>query len=306
MRIALTGSAGLIGGGMFQLLRSNHEIMRLGRRKECDLHVDFADTRTMSTLNLAGYDVLIHCAGVVDEDFVSEPERAWAQAVSGVEELAKRALAGGVKKIIYFSTTHVYGAFEGRISEDHRSDPLTHYAIAHYATEQILKNYVRKGMGIFIIRPNAVYGMPFDCNTFDRWSLVPFDLPLQAAYQEKIILKSSGEQKRNFIALEDLVRYVEKLLTAPVTGEAFFLNAVGSETVRIVELARMCASIYQELTGRPCPIEKSDGGTGHSSDFQLITLHADFRPSLQIADFLRIFLRHVIDTAKEGVVYGQR
>jgi UDP-glucose 4-epimerase len=304
MRVIMTGSTGLIGASVFQRLRSSHEIVRIGRRPECDMQVDLADIRTISTLNLNGYEALIHCAGIIDEDFVASPQRAWNQALVGVEELASRALAGGVQRLIYFSTTHVYGAFEGVISEDQPPDPLTNYAIAHYATEQILKRYARQGLKVFIIRPNAVYGIPVDCAAFDRWSLVPFDFPLQAAYKEKIVLKTSGEQKRNLIAIEDLARYVEKLLTAAVNGKVFFLNAVGSETLRIVDLAQMCANIYQDLTGRICHLEKPDTHIKQAFDFQLISKHAEFRPSKHVGDFLRAFLLVILDKTKKGVVYG--
>ncbi|MCX5695209.1 MAG: NAD(P)-dependent oxidoreductase [Candidatus Omnitrophica bacterium] len=305
MRVALTGSTGLIGGGVLQLLRSNHEIVRIGRRQECDMHVDLADIRTIATLDLAGCDALIHCAGVVDEDFVTSPQRTWGQAIAGAEELAKRALIGGVERIIYLSTTHVYGAFQGIISEDRIPDPSTHYAIAHYATEQILKSYARKGLKVFIVRPNAVYGIPVDWDGFDRWALVPFNLPLQAAYKGTIVLKTSGEQTRNFIALEDVAQYVEQLLTASVKDEVIILNAVGSDTLRIVDLAQMCADIYYDLTGRICLIEKPVASAGHLNDYQFVTRHTVFSPSRHIGDFLTAFLVQVMEKAKKGVVYGQ-
>lgn len=306
MRIALTGSTGFIGAGVLRHLSVDHEVIRIGRRPECDMRVDLADERAVARMDLTGCEVLIHCAGVVDADFITEPQKAWNQAVAGAEALILRALAGGVKRLIYFSTTHVYGVFQGVISEERMPCPLTPYAQAHYATEQLFRKYARTGVGVYIVRPNAAYGVPVDWDTFDRWELVPFDLPLQAVYNNKIVLKTSGEQKRNFISLEDLVAYVEQMLTDPLADEVFLLNAVGSETLRVVDFAKLCARVFFDLTGRPCGLDRPSGETQASNDFQLITCNRNFKPSREVSEFLRSFIGQAMDRFEKGLVYRGR
>ena len=304
MRIILTGSTGLIGGRVWERIRVSHDVARLGRRDTCELRADLAVPTSIAGLDLSGYDALVHCAGVVDEDFINSPERVWAQAVAGTETLAAQALAGGVERVIYFSTTHVYGAFQGTLTEDSHPDPMSPYALAHYATEQVLKRFAHKGLKVFIIRPNAVYGTPVDWDTFDRWSLVPFDLPLQAVYCGKIILKTSGVQKRNFVAADDLAHYVEQLLEFSGKENPLFLNALGSDTLQIYDFAQMCAKVYQDKKGVACPIERPELPTV-AEVFELLTNKPEFQPSEKILDFVKEFMSSAIERLAKGKTYGE-
>ncbi|MFA4933769.1 MAG: NAD(P)-dependent oxidoreductase [Candidatus Omnitrophota bacterium] len=304
MRIILTGSTGLIGGAIWERLRASHQVVRFGRRPVCELCADFSFPDSVKKVSLSGYDALIHCAGIVDTDFIKNPQSAWAQAVRGIDALAAQAIAGGVKRLIYFSTTHVYGDFDGVLTEESQPNPMTQYAIAHYAGEQILKSYSRKGLEISILRPNAVYGIPSDWDTFNRWSLVPFDLPLQAVYHGKIVLKSSGIQKRNFVSTKDLAFYVEKLLLLPRGKSPLFLNSIGKDTMSIYDFAKLCAKIYFDKKKTICLIKRPEPSLA-AGDFEILTNRNDFQPQENVSDFLNEFIDEVIKRLTKGKVYGQ-
>src|SRR3989338_8925020 len=289
MRIILTGATGLIGGKIWEHLKVSHSVVRLGRRAICELRADLAVSSSIADLDLSGYDALVHCAGVVDNDFIKDPGKAWSQTVYGTQALVERAVAGGIRHVIYFSTTHVYGPFHGTFIENRKPDPMSIYAIAHYAAEQVIKGFSSKGLRVSIVRPNAVYGIPIDWNMFDRWSLVPFDIPIQAVYRGKIVLKTSGVQKRNFISTKDLARYVEQLLTLTSGENPLFLNALGSDTMSIYDFACMCAKVYKDKKGITCPVERLKLPVA-AEDFQLSTQRPDFQPSERIEDFVNEFI----------------
>ncbi|MFS8084479.1 MAG: NAD-dependent epimerase/dehydratase family protein, partial [Acidobacteriota bacterium] len=209
MKVGISGSSGLIGGRICQRLAGKIELVRLGRRSDCDIRVDFSQPDSVAAIDLTGCQAVVHCAGVVDEDFKTDPAAAYVQNTVGLASLARRAVACGVESLIYFSSSHVYGPLVGSVTEDTAINPLSDYAIAHYAAEQTLRRCsLNEGLKVLVLRPNAVFGLPAQVDSFDRWSLIPFSFPLQAVYKQKIILLTSGEQRRNFVGADDLGRIV--------------------------------------------------------------------------------------------------
>ena len=257
-KILLLGATGLIGSSVYHWLGKTHQITRLGRSSECELSGDLSKPESMDSLVLDGFDVVVHCAGVTDEDFKSRPADAFIQSSVGLNALVQKAIAANIKRFIYISTSHVYGRQLGRIDEDSASDPLSDYAIAHYAAEQTLKRNASSFEHVFVLRPNAVFGEPVFIDKFDRWSLIPYSFPLEAVYAQKIVLRSSGKQNRNFISTVDIARYLESLLDRAECRSFEVINAVGKDTTSVYEFALMCAEIYRKVTGKNCIVERPE------------------------------------------------
>src|SRR5690349_6499314 len=115
MRVVVSGTSGLIGAATRARLAARHDVATLGRRQGCDFVADLSDPAAVAALDLSDVDALVHCAGVVDEDFVADPGRAFRQATFGASKLVERAIAGGARRIAYVSSAHVYGPMVGRI-----------------------------------------------------------------------------------------------------------------------------------------------------------------------------------------------
>lgn len=307
MRVAISGSTGLIGGAVFNRLSDRREVVRLGRRNTCELQVNFALSETVAALDLTGCDAVVHCAGIVDEDFKRDPAAAYAQNTVGIAGLAERAVIARVRRLVYFSSTHVYGPLIGRISEQTQVNPLSDYAIAHYAAEQILRRISAKGgLEVLIVRPNAVFGVPAEMDKFDRWSLIPFSFPLAAVYREKIVLLTSGEQQRNFVSTDDLARLVEQFLDSQDNPSSFeIVNSIGPETLSVYEFALKCAATYQSLTGRTCAIERPEPSGGDAGmDFQLVSSSRRWRAQDNLDNFLISFISRLLGDLQHGTKYG--
>jgi UDP-glucose 4-epimerase len=257
-KILLLGATGLIGSSVYHWLEKTQHVTRLGRSSECELKGDLSKPESMDSLVLDDFDVLVHCAGVTDEDFRSRPADAFIQSTLGLNALVQKAIAARVKRFIYISTSHVYGRQVGTIDESSASNPLSDYAIAHYAAEQTLKRNSSSFERVFVLRPNAVFGEPLFIDKFDRWSLIPYSFPLEAVYTQKIVLRSSGEQNRNFISTYDIARYVEGLI-ATNEGKTFeVINALGKDTMSVYEFGLKCCEIYRKVTGNECIVERPE------------------------------------------------
>src|ERR1700733_14277191 len=94
LRLAISGARGLIGSAVARKLSASYEVVTIGRHDNCDFRADLSDPASVSQLNLQGCGGVIHCAGVVDEDFANA-ERAFRQATQGMAALVERAKSAG-------------------------------------------------------------------------------------------------------------------------------------------------------------------------------------------------------------------
>lgn len=308
MRVAVIGATGLIGGFVTRRLRRVGEVVTVGRRADCDRLADLSKPETVARLDLEGVDALVHCAGVVDEDFRADPVGAFVQSSVGMSTLVERCITLGIGTVVYFSTAHVYGPLVGRISEQTPVNPLSDYAVAHYTSEQTLKRYVLQGhLAGLVLRPEAVYGIPTPLKAFDRWHLIPYSFPMEAVDRQEIVLRTSGTQSRNFVGADDVALYVDSYLASRSRPGTFtVLNPKGLDTLSVYEFAVKCAQHFSKITGKPCkisvpPASNRPGLEDHSYD----SVHDLHRAQDRLDAYLDALLRVLIaaKTRKEEHEY---
>ena len=290
MNIALIGSTGLIGSAIYPQLHNEHKLTTFGRNNQNDKFLDISDSKSIESLNLKGYDTLIHAAGITDEQFKENQELAFYQGTYCTSLLMNLAIKSGIKKIIYFSTAHVYGPFKNRISEMTPPNPLSSYSITHYFTEQLIRSITNdENTKCLIIRPNAVFGIPPNLNSFNRWGLIPYSFPLEGITENSITLNSSGIQKRNFISTSDLAKYVQFYLKESKQFKKFdIVNPIGPETISIAEFAEKCSRFISRITNIKCRVNILSESTADISDddFEYQTLQKKFQCKDTTDDYL--------------------
>jgi len=92
-KILLLGATGLIGSSVYHWLEKTLQITRLARSSECELSGDLSKPESMDSLVLDDFDVVVHCAGVTDEDFRSRPADAYIQSSIGLNTVVQKAIA---------------------------------------------------------------------------------------------------------------------------------------------------------------------------------------------------------------------
>jgi UDP-glucose 4-epimerase len=107
MRILVTGAAGLIGGGVAALLRRAHDVVGLDVRPAGEVQL-LADIR--SPLPLAGFDAVVHVAAL-HAPHVGRASDAEFRSINvdATARLLDAALAAGLRRFVYTSTTSLYG-----------------------------------------------------------------------------------------------------------------------------------------------------------------------------------------------------
>lgn len=294
MRIAILGSSGLIGGAATAALAAaGHALVTIGRAPGSDVRFDLARDAPLDAAALAGCDAVLHAAGVTDEDF-ADPSAALAKAGRGAQALLDAARGAAVPRLVYVSSAHVYGPLEGMIDESRPADPRSAYAKAHFTTENLFRRAgAASGAAVLIARPCAVHGMPPSLRDFARWSLIPFDFPRQAA-RGRIVLKSHGEQRRNFVSSAGLAALTGWWLEQERPGFTV-ANAPGPEELSVFDFATLCARIALEETRRECVVERPAAQGPAALPFEYRSRVGAHLPGPSLQDHARGLIRALLN-----------
>ena len=107
MRVVLTGSSGRIGRAIFSALSGHHAVIGIDRSPFSTTRIlgDFAD-ETLLRSALAGADAVIHTAGLHAPHVGVAPDDEFKRInVEGTRLIAKEAIAAGVERFVFTSTT---------------------------------------------------------------------------------------------------------------------------------------------------------------------------------------------------------
>ena len=111
-----------------------------------------------------------------------------------------------LKLVIQFGSGEEYGNIEAPFTEIMKEEPVSPYAIAKLlTTNTALMLYKNYNYPICIVRPSNLFGK---YQTKDKF--IPYILEKLKTNEE--ILTTFGEQKRDFIYIEDFIDIIQKLL----------------------------------------------------------------------------------------------
>lgn len=269
--VLLTGGLGYLGGRLAcALVAAGHQV-RCGTRRPGELAPDWLPGMPMVTLDWAsikvlteacqGVDCIIHLAAMNEVESARDPVGALEMNGLASLRLLEAAKATGVRRFVYFSTAHVYGApLKGNIDETSLPRPVHPYAITHKVAEDfVLAAHDRKQIEGVVIRLSNGFGAPVTPDV-DRWTLLVNELCRQAAISGELRLNSAGSQLRDFITLADVARAVNHLLEldAGQLADGLF-NLGGGKAMSILEMTERIASRWRALTGRDIAIVRPAG-----------------------------------------------
>jgi dTDP-4-dehydrorhamnose reductase len=138
MRIAVTGSSGLLGQALIRSLQRDHVILPL-TRSDADITARDSVNRTITNLQP---DMVIHTAAVRGLDFCeSYPDIAWTVNLEGTRNVLDAAMACGAG-ICFVSSDAVFsGERSAPYSEIDEPKPCSVYAQTKVAAEQIVSSW---------------------------------------------------------------------------------------------------------------------------------------------------------------------
>lgn len=244
-KILVTGGAGFIGSYLVeQLVKTGAKVvvadtLLRGNKipkdilKEVELHVvDVRDTDQIIKLGRS-MDAIFHFAAILGVDIVADnPVETMDVEVKGMYSVGKSAEVNGIPKIIYASTSGVYGhhAMQRSVTEEITIDPKTSYAMAKRFNEIYLAAlHEEKGINGIALRFFNIYGA-----RQDNRMVIPRFFE-QALSNQPITVYGNGHQTRDFTWVDDAIKS-SLALAAKAEGFEIF-NVANEKELTILELA---------------------------------------------------------------------
>ena len=224
-RVLITGGLGYVGGRISRHLASNPNLtLRLTSRRQAVPGPAWLEKGEVVTWNIeadigeicSDVDTVIHLAALNEIDCARDPLAALEVNGMGTLRLLQAAQAAGVRRFIYFSTAHIYGApLINKISEQTIPRPIHPYAITHKVAEDFVLAASDQGkIEAIVLRLSNGFGVPTNAEV-NRWTLLVNDLCRQAVSTGKLVLRSNGLQQRDFVTLHDAARCVAHFISLP-------------------------------------------------------------------------------------------
>ena len=252
MNVLITGGNGYIGQYLKEYFKDDNVFITTRTPKSPqERKMILAEEESIKGV-CRGMDIVIHTASMDERKIPQDPKEALLVNAYGTRNLYLDAIACNVKQFLYLSTFHVYGAAEGLITEESALDPLSEYALTHLFAEQYLKQlYNRYKLKTSIVRLTNGIGLPG--KDVDKWYLAVNDFCRTIVREKRIILKSNGLPRRDFIAISDICSAIRTVLGAD-TGFGIY-NISSQKSINIRDTAIMVRDIYQRIAGVKAAIE---------------------------------------------------
>lgn len=245
-KILVTGGAGFIGSNFCNLNKKQYEItaldnLFLGDKDNLEEGVNFlqGDACDFADLNKVGQvDYVLHLAGTssapmfLEEGFV----RGYVNSVQSFVTVLDWARQNGVKKVLYASTSSLYGNNPPPLVETQQVTPPNHYAVTKELYEHCAACYHKIYPEIEIIgfRFMSVYGKNEEAKGVYANLISQFCWDIGRDLSP--VVYGDGEQTRDFTNVRDVVAAItlametEQKLGAEIfnigTGRTTSLNAI--------------------------------------------------------------------------------
>jgi UDP-glucose 4-epimerase len=313
LKFLVTGGAGFIGSHIVEhLLQGSHQARVLdnfttGKRHNLafaagnpNLEIVEGDVRDADAVAsaMSGVDGVFHEAALVSvPQSVEQPALSFDINVRGTFTVFEAARQGGVRRVVYASSSAVYGDNEHLpLSENAVPIPLSPYGLDKLYTEHLGALYQSLyGQQMLALRYFNVFGPRQDPGSPYSGVISIFVDRLKAG--KAVTIFGDGEQTRDFVYVGDVVQANLKAMFAPYSGFRVFNAGCGRQT----SLNQLLSQL-KELTGSsvtPTSAEARVGDVRHSlSDIASIQKDLAYAPAFSLAEGLRLLLES-IDTRND-------
>lgn len=256
MKILITGGAGFIGSNLAEELSKKHEVVIIddlstGRAENVealDVELVRGSITDLDLImeNFRDVDYVFHQAALPSvQRSVDDPVLANEVNVCGTLNVLVAARDAGVAKVIYASSSSVYGDTpELPKTEDMKPDPKSPYAVAKLTGEYYCRVFNEiYGLKTVALRYFNVYGPRQDPSS-DYAAVIPKFVNRVMAGKPPVIY-GDGEQTRDFTFVRDVVQANVLAMETDATG---VFNVATGTRISVNDLAGMIMEIIGNRT----------------------------------------------------------
>ena len=244
-RILITGGAGFIGSHFIRRFLQGHtdwEVVNFDKLtyagnpanlKDCETNQRYrfvkGDVCNFGVLDKVSerVDAIVNFSAETHVDRSIEDDRDFLNTnILGVRNLLEIVRRRKISRYVHISTDEVYGSIEsGAASETSLLQPNSPYAASKAAGDLLVRSYQRTfGIHAIIVR---------SCNNFGPYQYPEKVIPLfitNLLEKKKVPLYSRGENRRDWIYVEDNCEAVEALFDRGKAGEIYNVGAENERT----------------------------------------------------------------------------
>jgi UDP-glucose 4-epimerase len=276
MKILITGGAGFVGSHLCdKYTKKGDTVLCLDNFMNGDLtnirhllnHRNFkliqGDIRDYDLLEkiMRDVDAVFHLAAQIHVDrSIIEPKLTYDVNVLGTQNILEIARIYDVDKVVHASTSEVYGSAEYvPMDEKHPLNAPHPYGASKIAADRMCYAYIETyGMNICIMRPFNLYG-PRQKDSGYGGAISIFTKRVLANMPP--IIYGTGEQKRDYTYVEDIVQAYDLILKYPkLTRDPINFGTGVDVTINdlALKIIKLCG---KEMTpvhveGRPGEVER--------------------------------------------------
>jgi len=245
-------------------------------------------------------EAIIHLAAVVSPFIsVKKPEVANEINVAGTLNILRAALKAEVKKVVYASSSSVYGNQKTLpISESNPLQPVTPYGVSKLSGEKYcIAFYQTFGLQTIALRYFNVYGIRQSASPYSGVIAI-FVKRLQRGLAPEIF--GDGEQRRDFIHVSDVVEAnVRAMNTDTGNGEAF--NIGTGQPTSINNLVHLLADLCGQTRLNPINRAPRMGDIMQSyADVRKAKHVLGFQSKIALRDGLGLLARSMSDSVQKS------
>lgn len=309
MKIVVTGAAGFIGSNLTdKLLELGAEVIGLdnlfnGRLVNLEAAMKYktfnfhkGDVRDLNFLLevFKDVDIVYHEAAFTSvPQSVKMPENCNDVNVNGIMNVLNAALKQDVNKVVFASSSAVYGDIPTLPKEETMSRwPISPYGVAKLACEQYTKVYHHVyGLNTTSIRYFNVYGPRQRDSPYSGVIAIWLGRLIR---NEDLIIYGDGEQSRDFTYVKDVIQGNLLVAEHDIPGE--IINIACGNPITLTDLAKLILKLtgkenlrIQYIDPRPGDIKHSFGDISKAN--KLLGFEAKYTQEEGLRDYLKWYVK---------------
>lgn len=252
MRVFVTGGSGFVGGHIIERLSRDHEVLAMARSPASAAAVTrygavpvSGDLATLGPAELAGVDVVVHCAARAEE--WGTREQFVSANVDGTTQMLAAARGAGVRRFVHIGTeAALFDGHELVDIDESQPYPARQRFLYSETKAEAERRVLAANAPDFLtmsLRPRLVWG-PRDA------SVLPAVVRMARGGQWSWL--DGGKHRTSTVHVANVAHAVALSLVAGKGGEAYFIVDDGTRTVRDF-LTALAATEGVALPGRTIP-----------------------------------------------------
>ncbi len=298
-KILVTGGAGFIGSNFANTMADkNHQVLviddlSLGVVPNLTKKIKFVkgDVKNRKDLEKCGkdFDYIVHLAATSSAPMFEENLKyAFENNILGHINVLDFARDIKTKKVLFASTSSIYGNNPTPLTEDQKVTPPNFYSVTKLARENASATYNKRyGLESIAFRFMSVYGLKE--NHKKKFANLISQFIWGMAKDEQPVIYGEGTQERDFTNVKDVIQGLELAMN---TNKKYGFTVFNIGTAKSVNLLRI-VELINKIMGKniePKFIEnpiKEGYIKSQLADINKISTELGYKPTVELEDGIR-------------------